>query len=717
MAIRLTKEDWQSFEHLDGAPQDNFEALWRSLVLTNYGGNGHFLEYKNHPGVEFLLHLTTDIPALGPSGCVIGWQCKFFDTIRTGKALKNAQKQDISKSLEKTKQQFPAIGKWILCIPGKLTKGDVDWLHSFSTNDTEVLEWTDSDIDRHLNMSVHGNYLREAYFGGLRLSASDLKDAFEWTFAPLNKRWIPEVHVRSSEEDEIRQLLLEPIAWSPLVQAYNELSDLQRYFSGKSDEAELFSLRIISDLKKHLNELLDSLNLGSLRSFGTITDWISSVKTDVSKLVKVLRKNRDARSLPLSNIAYVFELVLDQLETIDEEAKVPVVAIMADAGWGKTHLAASLLQNCKGRRKGGILLLAKDLGENNDFNALVKQVCLPSGRSFQNEEELLVALHEFGSRHQCRVPLIVDGLNESKDPSAWKAIIARLLVLLERYQNVLLVVTFRTGYCSSWRHDKFLNDGEPSIRSAYKDICLPEGIRCLEASLSYDFDELVNRYFDYYHIDYHGAIPHILEHPLTLRLFCDATNKDRQYTVHPSSLPSDMSFIFNAFCESVAEHIEDHAPTNFRRRACEYRICIQNIGKLLWENGNRFASVDELKKLFPETTSSWKNDWSNILSQEGLILTRPDWKNPDSTVFEAAYDAFGGFLIADYLTTKFSNKFTELHLLCFIMFFSKIYGSISIDLIFIINLIISIWFSTHLSRFIWNMFNTCNNIPLSVITV
>lgn len=659
MPIRLTQEDWHSFERLDGSPQDNFEALWRALVLSNYDGKGRFLEYKNHPGVEFLLRLTDDIPELGSSGCIVGWQCKFFDTIRARKALTSAQRRDISESLSKSKEQSPSMGKWILCIPGKLTKGDVHWLLSLSTKDTQVLEWTDSDIDRHLNMSARGNYLREAYFGKLQLSRHDLQEAFALTFAPLKHRWIPEVHVRSSEEDEIRRHLLEPVAWSPLVKVRDELSYLKRYFSGKSDEAELFTLRIVNDFQNHLNQLLDSLNSGSLRNIETITGWMNSVKVDVSKFVLVLRKNRDIRNLPLSNILHVFDVALDEVEKIGKESTVPIVAVMADAGWGKTHLAASLLQNCEGRRKGGFLLLAKALGENNDFNTLVGQVVLPGGRSFSNEEELLAALHEFGSRHQCRVPLVIDGLNESKDPSAWRDIIARLQVLLGRYRDVLLVVTFRTGNCSSWQHFGVPSYVDPSVRSAYKEICLPEGIRCLEASLSQDFRELTRRYFKYYRIVYHGFIPHILHHPLTLRLFCDATNRDRRVAVHPGSLPSDMSSVFNAFCESAAKHIEEHAPTNFRRRACEYRDCIRNVGKLLWENANRFASVDELKQQFPTTDSSWENDWSNVLSQEGLILTRHDWKKPNNVVFEAAYDAFGGYLIADYLTTQFSHKFKE----------------------------------------------------------
>ena len=659
MPIRLTQEDWVSFERLDGSPPDNFEALWRALVLSNYGGKGRFVEYKNHPGVEFLLRLTDEIPELGTSECIVGWQCKYYGTVRVGKALTKAQKRDISESLAKSKEQSPAPGKWILCIPGKLTKKDVDWLHSLSTTVTEVLEWTDEDIDRHLNMSERGNYLREAYFGKLQLSQHDLEEAFGLTFAPLQHRWIPEVHVRSSEENEIRRHLLEPVAWSPLVKARDELSYLRRYFTGKSDEAELFTLRVIDDFQTHLTQLLDSLDSGSLISIGPITGWMNSVKADVSKLVIVLRKNRDARNLPLSNISHVFDLVRDQVERIDRESTVSIIAVMADAGWGKTHLAASLLQYCEGRRKGGILLLAKNLGESDDFNDLVQKVHLLGGRSFENEEELLMALHEFGSRHQCRVPLIVDGLNESQNPSAWRDIIARLSVLLDRYTNVLLVVTFRTGNCSSWQHSDISYYVDPSVRSAYKEICLPENIRCLEARLPQDFRELVRRYFKYYRIVYSGSIPHILHHPLTLRLFCDATNKDRRVPVYPRSLPSDMSTVFNAFCESAAKHIEEHAPTKFRRRACEYRDCIRSIGKLLWENGKRFAAIDKLKEQFPNTNSSWEDDWSNVLSQEGLILTCHDRKNPDIVVFEAAYDAFGGFLIADYLTTHFSHNFKD----------------------------------------------------------
>jgi hypothetical protein len=522
------------------------------------------------------------------------------------------------------------------------------------------LEWTDADIVRHMTSSEQGNHLREAYFGQLQLREADLAEAFELTFAPLRKRWLPEVHVRSAEEDAIRRFLLEPVSWTPLSRARDQLSDLRRYFSGKEDETEAFAWQTIDTCNARLQELQDALAAGSLRPVDALKEWTRSGKAALSKHLMLLRKKRDVRNLPLSNVVHVFDLVLEQLEKIEEESKTPVVAIMADAGWGKTHLAASLLLNGEGRRKGGILLLAKELGKDDDFSALVRRVRLPGGRSFQNEEELLLALHEFGNRHQCRVPLVVDGLNESQNPSAWKGIVAKLSVLLRHYPNVLLVVTFRTGYCSGWSQEVVIDYGEPSVRNAYKERCLPDDIPCLEASLSHDFQELAARYFSYYRIEYHGTIPAILKHPLTLRLFCEATNADRERTVRPGSLPLDTSAVFDRFCESTAHHIENQAPEEFRRRSCEYRECIRKIGRLLWESGKRFASVPDLKKLFPPTSSRWQDDWENVLSQEGIILTRPDWDDPDRTVFEASYDAFGGFLVADYLTTKYSSAFPEL---------------------------------------------------------
>ncbi|MBP5786684.1 MAG: hypothetical protein J6Y19_02550 [Kiritimatiellae bacterium] len=657
---KLTESDWRAFEQLDGSPPSNFEALWRSLVLNNYGGKGRLLEYKNHPGVEFLLDLTADIPGLDPSGSTVGWQCKYFGTIRSGKSLSKAQKNDILESFRNAKKNHPSIAKWILCIPGKLAKKDVIWLHSLSSRDTEVLEWNDDDIVRHMASSEHGHHLREAYFGQLQLSETDLEKAFELTFAPLKKRWLPEVHVRSAEEDAIRRYLLEPVSLGPLSRAHDQLSDLRRYFSGKEDETEAFAWQTIDACNARLQELLDALAAGSLRPVEALKRWMRSIKTDVARHIMLLRGKRDARNLPFSNVLYVCDTIIDQLGKIEAESKALVVAIMADAGWGKTHLAASILLNGEGRRKGGILLLAKELGKDDDFSALVRRVRLPGGRSFQNTEELLLALHEFGNRHQCRVPLVVDGLNESQNPSAWKDIISRLSVLLRLYPNVLLVVTFRTGYCSGWSQDVVIDYGETSVRNAYKEMCLPDDIPCLEASLSHDFQELAARYFAYYRIEYHGPIPEILKHPLTLRLFCEATNADRNRMVRPGSLPLDTSAVFDGFCESVAKHIENQAPAKFRRRSCEYRERIRDIGKLLWKSGKRFASVPDLKTMFPPTSSSWQDDWENVLSQEGLILTRPDWKNPDRTVFEAAYDAFGGFLVADYLTTKYASNFPAL---------------------------------------------------------
>ena len=116
----LTSQEWATFEQLPGAATDNFESLWRALVKGCYGGVGQFVQYKNHPCVEFLIRLSSPSAEFGDSGTVVGWQCKYFQSLRTGRALTPTQRREIEKSLQETRDRCPEVNRWILCVPAKL---------------------------------------------------------------------------------------------------------------------------------------------------------------------------------------------------------------------------------------------------------------------------------------------------------------------------------------------------------------------------------------------------------------------------------------------------------------------------------------------------------------------------------------------------------------------------------------------------------------------
>ena len=298
-------------------------------------------------------------------------------------------------------------------------------------------------------------------------------------------------------------------------------------------------------------------------------------------------------------------------------------------------------------------MLAKDLKSNDSIDSLIAQLQFEGGICIHNLEELLTALEEYGARNRCRVPWVIDGLNESQDPSSWHDIIARIIEVIQgRHEHVLLVVTLRTGQCSSerdaWRHGGLYISEDQLF--AYKKICIPDCMECVRG-VAPSCDEMVKKYFKYFKIAYDGhEIPWTLLHPLMLRLYCESVNKSRMNWVRAESLPYDLSEVFDGYCSQIAINIAGNKAIRSRKRESEYRKCIRSIGKILWDGGKRYASITLLSKEFPDNNGGWESEWENILSQEGLILSRPDWEDKDKTVFEVVYDGLAGYLVADFLS-------------------------------------------------------------------
>ena len=69
-------------------------------------------------------------------------------------------------------------------------------------------------------------------------------------------------------------------------------------------------------------------------------------------------------------------------------------------------------------------------------------------------KSLLAAVDAAGQRARHRLPVVIDGLNESEDPRAWKPLLAALETTLAKYPYVLLVCTLRPEFA-----DDALPDG------------------------------------------------------------------------------------------------------------------------------------------------------------------------------------------------------------------------------------------------------------------
>jgi hypothetical protein len=96
-------------------------------------------------------------------------------------------------------------------------------------------------------------------------------------------------------------------------------------------------------------------------------------------------------------------------------------------------------------------------------------------------EALIAAVDAAGQRARKRLPIFIDGLNESEDPRMWKPLLAALESILTKYPYVLLVCT---------------------LRPEFVDDALPAGTRHLEINNYGEATrEAIRTHFDYWKID------------------------------------------------------------------------------------------------------------------------------------------------------------------------------------------------------------------------
>ncbi len=238
-----------------------------------------------------------------------------------------------------------------------------------------------------------------------------------------------------------------------------------------------------------------------------------------------------------------------------------LTAVTAEAGCGKTELAAQLTAPA-GDRPAGILLHGRDLRAGDNLDTLASRVVI-HGTPVRSMEALVAAVAAAAQRAGRRLPIIIDGLNEAEDPRDWKAGLASLGETLRPYPHVLMACM---------------------LRPAFVKEALPDSLRTLEIpGFGHDTGEAARRYFAHYRINATDAdLPWgLLEHPLTLRLFCEVTNSDRRHEVGVEAMPSSLTDLFDRYLDQAAERIAELAPRRNRYYKADVRRALVVIGAAL----------------------------------------------------------------------------------------------------------------------------------------
>lgn len=654
--------DWTAFSSLPGSKSKNFENLCRALVRLHFGQYGQFAALKNQPGVEFHLKLSENCPVLGGSPRWYGWQCKFYERTILGD-LTAASRKDIEDSLAKTDRHLPDLTDWVLWTPYTLSKRDQEWFKSLQTSKFTLHQWVEEDIDTYL--SGPGLILRSTYFGELIITPEELKDRHLKAIQPIRERWLEPVHQTVEAERSIRRMLGEPGSWDQMIAAGQRLKKAANILSDTIGISP-------TELKKAITPFVEAcsvfaetlLNFHGLLADGdldVIQQRLRERKMLIDTHVRSTPRRLRALNLPIAldatNALDDMRIAQELLDEAEDFLGVGLVAVLADAGGGKTQMAAQLTAPQEDR-PAGILLHGRDLHRGQTLDDLAGRFSI-NGNPLTSMERLLALLDAAGKRAGCRLPVIIDGLNEAENPKDWKAALAILSEIVKGYPNVLVVCMLRTG---EHRRDDQTWGPQPqtNTRESFAIMALPDDLRRIESEgFGGDVDGAIEKYFNYFQINPGDAeIPvELLQHPLTLRIFCQVTNPKRESEVKVDYFPASLSPLFEQYVANACERISQMANLSYSYSVAEVHAAIYRFGLELWKGKQREVNEANYRATVSDAARSWDSSIVNLLAQEGIIFRNPG-AEPDEYVITPVYDALGGYIVANSLLAKHANDGT-----------------------------------------------------------
>ncbi len=641
----MTELDWRGFESLPGDQAANFELLWRGAVRHSYGKYGRFQARAQQPGVEFHLELDRGCP-LGDAGDWFGWQTKWWPG-HAGRTIGSTRRRDVEDSLDKTKTYLPGLTDWVLCTRRPLAPTDEPWWDGLSAPlklDHQVAE----DL---ANLLIgDAELFRQTYFGDLVLTPHRLEALKNLALADVRERWFPEVHQASQAERTLRRMLAEPGAWEHLEVIGSEITSLTAIIKSDVDAAPLEAsvqadldalLETAETIRQLLIDAHEHLTPGGDHTWRELGEAIvPDAPTPVPPVLRKLRAANHPSALPCANLVIHTRDAAALAKSVFGELAVRCVTVTGDAGYGKTQLAAKLASPTESR-PAGVLLFGRQLRSRDDLDDLAQRESV-NGKKVETFEALLAAVDAAAARAQCRLPIVIDGLNEAEDPSDWKPLLERAQVLVEEYPSVLLVCT---------------------LRSAFVDRAIPASLtNSVDLDgFGEDVDQAVEKYFDHFNIEAGGVdLPlERFDHPVTLRIFCSVTNPTREHRVQLVGRAPSLNAMFDGYLDDAANRIE--TLTSSRIRATDVQNALQELGVEMWNTNAREVSETRAKEIFGDTNRLWDDSILNALQGEGVLIRQTAQEidedqaapgtpaaadNREGLVVTVVYDLLAGHIVA-----------------------------------------------------------------------
>lgn len=635
-----------------------------SCMFEDYGKIEYFY---NTPGSEFYIELKKPLTFGGKTynqGDVLGWQAKYWRGAKddSNSPLDADHKKELRKGFEVSMSYRPNLKLWIVCTPGSFVQKEWDKLVAdlrtincscdFASWHREIFE------DFYLKNSSQFNGIFKYYFGEKFIGLNTLFEFSCTTLEVLKRKYDVELHTASDFESSLLSVVDENVASQkingfisrlkkhadndrkmPILNTYDwrysKLSN--RFINYYQEDFELryrlidkiYSLyynrdNIVSKAEELLSLIDEYCNNRQIRvqivneefqqiysqghdEYGGLNDYLTELARRARVLESVLTKDDDFSKENLSS----FLLLLSR----------KYFQVFAKPGYGKTHLACSLTDNMLKRNKPVLFFMGSSFRNCYSFQSLVlERLGLNGSMSFF---DMLDCLDFLARVHHCKLPIIIDGLNETApNEERWKEELPALKVLLDKHSHLLLVTTCRdkTDYLQAIYGVDNYTEVENHI--------------LLNGLVKEDLEVTVDKYFSKYEIR-NATVEDLgaFENPLLLKIFCITNKNKSNIVVNNYSLVSCMDDYSNQLLSNISMHkgkIDKLAKHKLEKN-------LHRASYILFENDTRYLDFyNQFAKIFDDKVYD--------LINEGLCFTFE--KNNGEEQVQYTYDMVAGFHIA-----------------------------------------------------------------------
>lgn len=675
--------DWSKLKTYKGNKYRSFEELCFQIAKGIYGQKGKITPIDDSgggDGVEFYLTL--------PNGDQWGWQAKFYFP-NLGLNASN-RKRSIVGSLSKACQEHPQLKKWILCTPSNLTTKERNWFETTLCKSipedmsVELEHWGDSDFNNRLSEPRFAGK-RNYFFGELELDMNWFEKQFGKQKASLAEKFRSSLHTESIVDACIHALLgdekfvCQIAKWIEKInEALPELNNAICKLKGPTQKG----IQWTEEAKRKVIESTESLQtnlVGTVSQLETAKKFLNEKRLSkaqaidwesvLSQLGEALKTHRtvgdehgtskirytgkeedEFRSMneATSTVEYPGSLIANLLDdflhfAIKDCTRInhSELNILGDAGVGKTHIACYI---CDERLNTGLpALFIRGIRFTSDQSIeeqLRSILDIPPSYSWN---DFLQALSAAAEAYHTRIPLVIDGLNESTHNGAfsnvWRSQLKGLVQEIAKMKNLVLITTCRTSYKRAiWE------DNDPT------NMVCPNGFNSAEVK------HAIEKYFNEYKIvaDPTTAPLAHFEHPIYLKIFCETKN--------PTPATEKTIFLGE---QSLFEVFEEYL-AKCNRAVCDsldrdpstplVDTALNKMAGYLWQNHSRYIPFEELVEMIdgqPLEDLVLSRSKTHAMESEGLLVCR-DLGEVGKIVY-FTYDLLGGYLIARYLVQQTSD--------------------------------------------------------------